>query len=1609
MFKLLPLLFALIMHGCMSESTLEVSGEGAEQARRDFLAEFDRPNVTNVYVENNQLIIEGSQFHHVDKIRIKGTGDQAFDDEFTIQSKGKNKIIANSKRNISYLVGAMFDMVLSNAYGAATYAVSFTIPDGGVTGKKINRMTANDGEVLAWNATEEEWEPAALNSINVLGAWDPVANNDPEIVTGGYQSLAPPSAGDFWVVTQAADLTGSEINGIDTFGAGDWIFWDQTKNAGAGSWIRVQNTQQVTRVNTKTGDVTLGWNDIPKTGSSVDDLEDVDTTSAAPSTGQVLKWDGSNWTPQTDDSTSYTGVVNGTAIQNGSITNEDINATAAIETSKIDGLDTALADRLTLSTGGTMAGDIDMGNNSISNINLVDGENINQMRTDINSNASVLGTAFGSNTLSYVRGNGTPATLNTDVVPEGSTNYWFTVERVRGTPLTGFSAGADVAVNDTDTVMQAIGKLQSQVTTAKSDAAGGGDFLADGTVNMSGDFNAGGNDLNNVGSLTTSTLIDSQGLFIASGLWGSNVTAPEFQFEMQDDAAGLTLVSGTAASTRGDLSLTISGFNAQTEFANGDYIYLHGIPYKVSNRPNSTTITLDIFMPYSAQDMVVHKGKAGIAFFDSGRKPVYSFDMERGDMRLGTYAATNESSSRIEGRTVSRTAANGTHDTNMLLLENRSYVVDTFTNSGEQSVAKFSAYRNSFTDGAPEDEGTLALQKILELNYGHKNASGTASSLTTTMKAIEINAFNQAGSITNSYDIHVTEPTGAIAATNNYGIVVEGTDKTNILEGTLEVGGEGLTAAQGGTKMLVNGNIELLNGGIFYGDGSGLTGISASGATSADDNAIIADSDNNADGDILFKIGTGGSERQVARVDYDGNFGIGVGLDPTHKLEVVGDTQLDVTNGDGVFFDLAGATVFGMEEVGTSGTVHFGNENNLDSGLSFRTSTGAVGVGTNVPRGIFEVSDVLYDDGNCSDNPGYSGADIDGDADSTDCRKTGLVVAADANVGVGTTSPSVEFEVNGHIKSDNVNSFYASRTLGTSVNDTVDLGDFTGVTNIVEMSVVVGETAKTYRFTLNEDSDTGTTKIIRPYYSEFDNNASPTDNFDLLGDYNTGVLSLRVRRTVGTTTALEAHIKSLTSNAFAHSTTSGFSAAAAYHNGSPLRMVGDNTRMGTSLATNEHLAVSVGSTVGNPNFALTNTSADPTGFEFRISAGDLFINHVTTMNSSPTMTANAEFQFADDGTFTANALTGNGSGLTDVTAATVTDPGTEIVFTVDNDNGTPVDTSKFTFKNGSTATEVLTIDGDGNMGINATDITTETYTNIPSSSATFDRSLIVQGEGGVTGSNTAGKGTLVLSNSKRGVAGTGILSSTEAGAIEFVVAGNEGGTTGAGSGDVDDDIDSGDTIAYMISGLSGSGSDDGASYTDGYGGKISFYTKADNSLSVLERFTIDHTGDVNVATGAASIRIGGTEVCTSAGCPSPSDERLKENVEPLKDSLMKLLALEGVSYNWINTEKYGERDQIGFLAQQLEMFFPEVVNTDNKTGLKSVSYGHLVAPMVEALKEHNAMIENNKAMFETMSDRIEAIEAHNEQQDREIASLKEENKMLKSYICSKDPDAPFCQ
>jgi hypothetical protein len=77
-----------------------------------------------------------------------------------------------------------------------------------------------------------------------------------------------------------------------------------------------------------------------------------------------------------------------------------------------------------------------------------------------------------------------------------------------------------------------------------------------------------------------------------------------------------------------------------------------------------------------------------------------------------------------------------------------------------------------------------------------------------------------------------------------------------------------------------------------------------------------------------------------------------------------------------------------------------------------------------------------------------------------------------------------------------------------------------------------------------------------------------------------------------------------------------------------------------------------------------------------------------------------------------------------------------------------------------------------------------------------------------------------------------------------------------------------------------------------------------------------------------------------------SDARMKNSIQPLTSSLDKISRLQGVSY-----VKIGEPQQrIGCIAQDVEMEYPEVVETDSN-GIKCIYYDELTSPLVESVKE----------------------------------------------------------
>ena len=83
-----------------------------------------------------------------------------------------------------------------------------------------------------------------------------------------------------------------------------------------------------------------------------------------------------------------------------------------------------------------------------------------------------------------------------------------------------------------------------------------------------------------------------------------------------------------------------------------------------------------------------------------------------------------------------------------------------------------------------------------------------------------------------------------------------------------------------------------------------------------------------------------------------------------------------------------------------------------------------------------------------------------------------------------------------------------------------------------------------------------------------------------------------------------------------------------------------------------------------------------------------------------------------------------------------------------------------------------------------------------------------------------------------------------------------------------------------------------------------------------------------------------------------SDQSVKENIRPIENVLERIGDSRGVLYDRIDN---GEKDNIGFIAQELEVAFPELVVT-NSDGTKAVKYQNAVAVLFEAIKEQQKQI-----------------------------------------------------
>jgi hypothetical protein len=155
-----------------------------------------------------------------------------------------------------------------------------------------------------------------------------------------------------------------------------------------------------------------------------------------------------------------------------------------------------------------------------------------------------------------------------------------------------------------------------------------------------------------------------------------------------------------------------------------------------------------------------------------------------------------------------------------------------------------------------------------------------------------------------------------------------------------------------------------------------------------------------------------------------------------------------------------------------------------------------------------------------------------------------------------------------------------------------------------------------------------------------------------------------------------------------------------------------------------------------------------------------------------------------------------------------------------------------------------------------------------------------------------------------------------------------------------------------------------------------------------------------------------TGLCGGAnGWGAWSDIRLKEDIRVLgaADGLDAITRLKPVRFHWKDKKQDKLKgDQLGFIAQDMEEVFPEVVITSIETRIetkdgkketfndtKSISYADLVVPLVKAVQELKALfdglvakVEKLYAMVTGHGEAIKKLQAENESLRKDLNDLR---------------------
>jgi hypothetical protein len=587
-------------------------------------------------------------------------------------------------------------------------------------------------------------------------------------------------------------------------------------------------------------------------------------------------------------------------------------------------------------------------------------------------------------------------------------------------------------------------------------------------------------------------------------------------------------------------------------------------------------------------------------------------------------------------------------------------------------------------------------------------------------------------------------------------------------------------------------------------------------------------------------------------------------------------------------------------------------------------------------------------------NTSTNGALTSADWNTFSTAATSVTAATDLN----TVSTIVKRDASGNFAAGTI----TAALTGTSTNATNVATTATNTTNAPFFPTFVSSSSSGNQgvstatgLTFNPSTNTLTTTTFSGALSGNATTATNAGGFtgSLAGDV-TGAQGTTAVASVGGVTAANVAAGATLANAATNANTAS---TIVKRDASGNFTAGTITAALTGTSTN---ATNVATTATNT----TNATFYPT-FVSSSSSGNQGVDTATGLTFNPSTNTLTTTTFS--GALSGNATTAtNAGGFTGSLAGDVT--------------GTQGATALSTTGVSAGTYKSVTVDTKGRVtaGTNPTTLAGYGITNAATSaSPTFTGSVTMPGTGIWNSSGNVGIGTaspstdLQIHTSAQGVGALRLSSAAAGGDVTLypnLAAASYNNIVGAGDTAIIFDSAQGLTIAPWTAGPSG--------------------------------IRINGSGSVGIGTSTPSYTlhvIGNAGLSTGTAWTNASDARLKDIHGDYEYGLDEVLQLHTIRFNYKKNNPMGlpsDHPMTGFIAQEVDKVIPDAVHM-NENGYLEINVDPIHWAVVNAVQELYSK-------FMGDADEIKALKAEN-------AAIKSENIQIKTYLCSKDPQAPFCK